>query len=112
VHTGSSVRLPACHLRSSIAVDPRVCIIGTVKDICLRDVEQTHPGLVSLDFHSGRTSRAKYKANPSRRPLKMAVPWLSAASKYEPADNMTRFNYDALVPYVILSDHIGRSPKS
>lgn len=40
--------------------------------------EHTHPGLVNLDFHIGRTNRAKYRENPSRLPLKIAVPWLSA----------------------------------
>lgn len=34
----------------------------------------TYPGLVNFAFHRGRTKRAKYRAKPSRRPLKVAVP--------------------------------------
>lgn len=34
----------------------------------------TYPGRVSLLFHSGLTRRAKYRANPSRLPLNVAVP--------------------------------------
>ena len=34
----------------------------------------TYTGLINLLFHIGRTSLAKYKANPSRLPLNSAVP--------------------------------------
>ena len=34
----------------------------------------TYIGLINLFFHIGRTSLAKYKANPSRLPLNSAVP--------------------------------------
>ena len=33
-----------------------------------------YPGFVTFASHKGRTSRAKYSANPSRRPLNVAVP--------------------------------------
>ena len=38
----------------------------------------THPTLVSLAFHIGRTNLEKYSAKPSRLPLYVAVPGASA----------------------------------
>jgi hypothetical protein len=39
---------------------------------------ETYPAAVSFAFQNGRTSLAKYKAKPSRLPLKMAEPLFSA----------------------------------